>query len=58
MICSNDQRYCSGTLAIAKVKAEMHRALEEKDAELQVARARCKSLELSGSYFSFNRLKN
>ncbi|VDK68086.1 unnamed protein product [Litomosoides sigmodontis] len=39
----------AGTLAIAKVKAEMHRALEEKDAELQVARARCKSLELSGA---------
>uniref|UniRef100_A0A0R3S3E8 GRIP domain-containing protein n=1 Tax=Elaeophora elaphi TaxID=1147741 RepID=A0A0R3S3E8_9BILA len=39
----------AGTLAIAKVKAEMHRALEEKDAELQVARARCKSLELSAT---------
>ncbi|CAG9536747.1 unnamed protein product [Cercopithifilaria johnstoni] len=38
----------AGTLAIAKVKAEMHRALEEKDVELQVTRTRCKSLELSG----------
>ncbi|KAM3723491.1 Golgin subfamily A member [Dirofilaria immitis] len=39
----------AGTLAIAKVKAEMHRALEEKDGELQIARARCKVLELSGA---------
>uniref|UniRef100_A0A1I8EAA0 GRIP domain-containing protein n=1 Tax=Wuchereria bancrofti TaxID=6293 RepID=A0A1I8EAA0_WUCBA len=39
----------SSTLAIAKVKAEMHRALEEKDGELQIARARCKALELSGA---------
>uniref|UniRef100_A0A915Q2U6 GRIP domain-containing protein n=1 Tax=Setaria digitata TaxID=48799 RepID=A0A915Q2U6_9BILA len=38
----------AGTLAIAKVKAEMHRALEEKDVELQAARARCKVLELGG----------
>uniref|UniRef100_A0AAF5PP86 GRIP domain-containing protein n=1 Tax=Wuchereria bancrofti TaxID=6293 RepID=A0AAF5PP86_WUCBA len=39
----------ASTLAIAKVKAEMHRALEEKDGELQIARARCKALELSGA---------
>ncbi|VDN89382.1 unnamed protein product [Brugia pahangi] len=38
----------ASTLAIAKVKAEMHRALEEKDGELQIARARCKVLELNG----------
>ncbi|KAK6101610.1 GRIP domain family protein [Brugia pahangi] len=39
----------ASTLAIAKVKAEMHRALEEKDGELQIARARCKVLELNGA---------
>ncbi|EJD75591.1 GRIP domain-containing protein [Loa loa] len=38
----------ASTLAIAKVKAEMHRALEEKDGELQVTRTRCKALELNG----------
>ncbi|VDO29386.1 unnamed protein product [Onchocerca flexuosa] len=43
----------ANTLEIAKVKAEMHRALEEKDGELQIARDKCKVLELSGSYFSF-----
>ncbi|OZC09671.1 hypothetical protein X798_03365 [Onchocerca flexuosa] len=37
----------ANTLEIAKVKAEMHRALEEKDGELQIARDKCKVLELS-----------
>lgn len=42
--------FCRGTLAIAQVKAEMHGALEEKENELQAARARCKILEMSGLY--------
>ncbi|VDN06882.1 unnamed protein product [Thelazia callipaeda] len=40
--------FFSGTLAIAKVKAEMHKALDEKDIELQAARAKSKMLETNG----------
>ncbi|VDM50859.1 unnamed protein product [Toxocara canis] len=37
------------TLAIAKVKAEMHAALEEKDSEVQNVRSKYKQLESQGS---------
>lgn len=40
------------SLSLAKTKAEMHTALQERDELLETARAKCRQLETNGS-FSF-----